>query len=916
MEEDYNASHTNFRGRSEAVLAVTITFATLMTLFVFFRMVSRLGVVKKLYFDDYFMLLAWLLAFGLSFAICFGTAYGLGRHERYVPLNWQPALKKANYVFSVLYNPALMATKTSILAFYLTLSKTNRTFRWATIGTLFIVNAGGIALTMLTIFQCRPVGAVFMSPIPETANCTDIVTIYLSSAPLNIITDCMILFLPMPILTGMRLPKKQKIILVITFGFGIFVAVVDVVRIVYLQSASMTRLAEIQANASEGTSSSGTDSRNAELNDFTWYASLSFMWSGVEVNVGVMCACVPALKPLVSRFLPGILRDDGDFTEKESSVSDRNMTAEMARAQRIPSVQDSLEHRSPSSNVGAQDDGPMGMMDFLTTPEQHEATDVSQAELERTQTALTNSSRATVPQTPNFFDFVNMKGSKSMVHMTNKESIFPITMVTVLFFIWGFEYGLLDVLNQQFQRVASMSPAQTTGIHSAYFAGYFVGPLCFGRFILKHWGFSKCYSVGLAIYACGTLVFWPAAVLTSFPAFIITNFMVGIGLSILETAANPFIALCGPQKYGEIRLNFSQGVQAIGSVVAPLIANRAFFHRSFNAPSLVDTQWAYLGISLFTALLAVVYYYIPLPEATDIELEDASERMDGANKAHMKLSFPGKSETPTKIPIIYLTLGLGVFSQFCYVGAQEVNATTFDTYLALIAPRLSVSNFMAIAHTAFAVSRFLAAGLGFFIKPRVLLFFFYTGAIVFSALCMARGPGSGDSGVVMITMVFFFEGPLFSLIFAQSLRGMGRHTKTASALITAAISGGAVFPPISTAIAHGSIRDANFSHVAAVAAFAGGIVYALVLNGYGKARLVVDPVEPTDAAGSGDEPGEEDDRPGSLSSRASRALSFLSMNKKYLRRDSGGLGQGGMRVECRERVDGSVGGELPGMRLG
>jgi hypothetical protein len=129
-------------------------------------------------------------------------------------------------------NPALMATKTSILQFYLGLSKQEKLFRVLTYLTLAVVNAAGIALTFLNIFQCRPVSATFKEQIPSGASCTDIVTLYLSSAPVNIITDLAILFLPIPILTGMRLPRKQKIILVITFSFGAFVAVVDVVRYV------------------------------------------------------------------------------------------------------------------------------------------------------------------------------------------------------------------------------------------------------------------------------------------------------------------------------------------------------------------------------------------------------------------------------------------------------------------------------------------------------------------------------------------------------------------------------------------------------------------------------------------------------------------------------------------------------------
>ena len=844
-------SHGHFQGRSEPVLTVTIVFLVLSTIFVSLRMISRGAVVKKISLDDYFIVLAWAIAFGLSFAICYGVFHGLGRHERSIPNEWQENLRKADYVFSVLYQPALMATKTSILAFYLSLPTTNKNFKWACIGTLFVVNAGGLALGLFTVFQCRPVGASWDVPTPSSAVCSDIITIYLSSTPLNVITDLAILFLPMPILTQMRLPRKQKIILIITFSFGAFVAAVDVVRIVYLQSASMTKLEQIYSLTKSD------DRYTDEETDFSWYASLSFMWSGVEVHVGIMCACVPGLKPLVSRFLPKMLRDSGDATTKNGSISMPSGNGNMSGEQNIPSVSSAQEDVQPPDFVEPHeapndDEGPMGMMDFLTTPE---TTEMPQAQ--RTQTALTNTSRNTPPDTPHFFDFVDMNRKKSLVQMTARESVFPIAAVTVLFFIWGFEYGLLDVLNQQFQRVAHMSATQGVGIHSAYFAGYFFGPSLIGRMVLKHWGFKACYTVGLGIYGCGTLIFWPAAVLTSFPAFVITNFIVAFGLSILEVSANPFIFLCGPAQYGEMRLNLSQGVQAVGTILAPLIASKAFVHKNLDTPSLVDTQWAYLGISLFTILLAVVYYYVPLPEATDEEIEDAAERMDGANKAKVG-----------NFDIIWITLAFGVFSQFCYVGAQEVNGTAFDVYLGSIAPRYNAANRMAVAHTAFALARFFAAGLGFWVKPRFLLLFFYIGAIIFEVLAMNF---RGGTGTAMITMVFFFEGPLFPLIFGQSLRGMGRHAKTASVFITSAVSGGALFPPISNHVAHGD-RGPMYALVVGVATLASGTLFPLGLNISPLARRVVDPIkDPTEST---------DNRPDSTSSRASKALSFLHVGKK------------------------------------
>jgi len=111
-------------------------------------------------------------------------------------------------------------------------------------------------------------------------------------------------------------------------------------------------------------------------------------------------------------------------------------------------------------------------------------------------------------------------------------------------------------------------------------------------------------------------MFWPSAVLTSFSAFLISNFIVGLGLSTLEIAANPFIALCGPPEYSELRINVAQGIQAVGSVISPILARRVLFKQILNASSLVDVQWTYLGIALFDIILAVVFYYLPLPEAS------------------------------------------------------------------------------------------------------------------------------------------------------------------------------------------------------------------------------------------------------------------------------------------------------------
>ncbi|KAH4412447.1 hypothetical protein HBI25_054950 [Parastagonospora nodorum] len=818
----------DFSTRGPVVMGVSAATLALCSLFVGLRLISRFMVIRKPGWDDYTMILAWILAFGASFAICYGTTKGLGRRQEDIPTGWQQPLKKSSFVFSVLYNPTLMATKTSILVFYLSLSKTHKVFRWATIATLVVVNVGGLALTILNIAQCRPVAAAWASTVPASASCTNVVTIYLSSAPLNIITDLAIFFLPMPILTSMRLPKKQKIILVITFGFGVFVAVVDVIRIAYLQNAQRATLRAAHSNQS-GTGNdhfeTGNDQRNT--GDFAWYSSLSFMWSAVEINVGIMCGCVPALKPLARRFMPTWIID-------HTSMRDLSGTHTSDEPVLHPDILDSRRRSDPLtpplSPLGkppparSSGDEPMGMLDFLTTPEMN---DLPQLRPFNTAVTYATTTRTRGHQQMAFFDFVNTGRTKNITLRSVRESVYPVLMVTFLFFIWGFAYGFLDVLNSRFQEVARMSDWQTVGQHSAYYVGYIVGPLTFGRLVFKAWGFKACYMVGLSVYACGTLVFWPSAVLDSFPAFLVSNLIVGAGLSTLELAANPFIALCGPPEYAEARLSLSQAVQAIGTVVSPLLAKKVLF--TANAESLIDVQWTYLGIAFFNIILAIIYFYIPLPEATDEELEIASARMPIPRDATINIG-----RRPVKV--LWIGLGLAVFSQFCYVGGQESTSTSFSEYLHRVKPSLNTDSHQAIGHTAFAASRFLAAAIDIWVKPRYSLLFFYLGAVTFAAATMNT---TGSAGAAMIILLMFCEGPLFPQIFAQGIRGMGRHTKDASVLLTSAIGGGAAIPPVMFAAL--KTHNPQYAFCVIIAAYAAGMLYPIWLNSIPAVKILSDP---------------------------------------------------------------------------
>ncbi|KAL4921185.1 major facilitator superfamily domain-containing protein [Aspergillus aurantiobrunneus] len=690
-----------------------------------------------------------------------------------------------------------MTVKSSILVFYLTLTKGEKIFRYANYATLLVVNVAGLALTFVNIFQCRPVAAAFAPELPVDAHCIDILTLYLSSSPVNIITDLAILVLPNPILTRMRLPLKQKIILVITFSFGFFVAVVDVIRIAYLQEATTSREIALRQ----------IHLQNYGGGDFSWYASLSFMWSVVEVNVSVMCACVPSLKPLVARLVPKLIRDSEGSTETDPSDSPLPLPVPPPMPTADAILNDSVN--------------PTSLPEVTADPS------TTNTDAEANTTTLTS---ASYQRSMTFFDFVNMKKPANMLKLSNKESIAPNAITTVLFFLWGFAYGFLDILNDQFQQIVRLDAWRSLGLHCVYFGGYLVAPPLVGRTVLKRWGFKATFITGLCFYACGSLIFWPSAVLTSYSAFLVSNFIVGCGLAILETAANPFISLCGPLENSEVRLNISQGVQAIGSVLSPLLAKRVLFRSVTDVFSLVDVQWTYLGIALFDVLLALAFYYLPIPEASDDDLEELANRRREDNRA-----------APFGIPIVWMTLALGVWSQFFYVAGQEVFSTSFESLISTISPEppLSAFTYITIGRSIFAVGRFLAAFLQWFLKPRWILLLSYIGVVVFAALSMKT---TGPAAIAMAMMVWLFESGAFSIIFAIALRGTGRHTKTAGSLLTVAISGGAFLPFARHAaqLAANSTRD---SYSVLVALFAAGALFPIYLNLVPAAKKQVDPVQ-------------------------------------------------------------------------
>lgn len=159
---------------------------------------------------------------------------------------------------------------------------------------------------------------------------------------------------------------------------------------------------------------------------------------------------------------------------------------------------------------------------------------------------------------------------------------------------------------------------------------------------------------------------WPSGVKHSFGGFCGSMFVVGAGLSTLETAADPFLSICGPPRYSEIRLNLAQAVQAVGSFVAPLLASRVFFAKTVdNDQGLKNVQWVYLGVACFVGLLIFLFFLAPMPEITDADMGTQELEIADYDPGPLKKQY---------------NLFLAIWSQFCYVGAQVAVANYFVNF--------------------------------------------------------------------------------------------------------------------------------------------------------------------------------------------------------------------------------------------
>ncbi|KAB2569856.1 putative l-fucose permease protein [Lasiodiplodia theobromae] len=426
--------------------------------------------------------------------------------------------------------------------------------------------------------------------------------------------------------------------------------------------------------------------------------------------------------------------------------------------------------------------------------------------------------------------------------LTVRESLLPLFLVTILYFLWGFAYGLLDTLNKHFQVTLDITRARSAGLQGAYFGAYPLASLGFANWTLRHYGYKATFMLGLILYGIGALCMWPAGLNRSFGGFCGATVVIGSGLGSLETAANPFMAVVGPPKYSELRINLAQAVQAVGTVVGPVLGSYVFFKNTGDdVDSLESVQWVYLAIGIFVFLLAGVFFFVYIPEVTDADMA-----------AQVEDTHTGSSDKPFRKQY---RLFHAAAAQWCYTGAQVAIATYFINYVTEKRDNTGAAagaNFLAGAQGCFAVGRFSGAILMRWVKPRWVFLAYLTGVVAFNAASIDT---VGNTGLAMLMLTLFFESVCFPTIVALGIRGLGRHTKRGAGLIIAGVSGGAAVPAIMGAVAD-SRDDTGFAMIVPVMFFVLSWSYALCVNFVPAYR---DPADKIGASKIGLEPKKDDE---------------------------------------------------------
>ena len=367
-----------------------------------------------------------------------------------------------------------------------------------------------------------------------------------------------------------------------------------------------------------------------------------------------------------------------------------------------------------------------------------------------------------------------------------------LTVMTTMFFMWGFITSLNDVLIPHLKAVFSLNYAQSMLIQFTFFGAYFVMSLPSGK-VVSRIGYRNSIIAGLVVTGCGALLFYPAAKIPSYPMFLSALFALATGITLLQVAANAYVSLLGEPRLASSRLNLAQAFNSVGTTLAPMFGGLLILSGAtmgthallelapvqqlayrLDQAQMVQTPYLLIAGLLFALALMVFFFHLPSLSGVENEQSDEYRFTDALRFRHLRL---------------------GVVAIFFYVGAEVSIGSFLINYISLPAiggmSVASAAKYVSLYWGGAMVGRFVGAALLFKANPRTVL---GSCAIVATLLLLGTMLGHGAPAVAAIVAIGLFNAVMFPNIFTIGIEQLGPLTGKASSLLVMAIVGGAVVP--------------------------------------------------------------------------------------------------------------------------
>ncbi len=383
---------------------------------------------------------------------------------------------------------------------------------------------------------------------------------------------------------------------------------------------------------------------------------------------------------------------------------------------------------------------------------------------------------------------------------SNNNAI-PLTIVTILFFMWGMITCLNDIIIPHLRSVYTLNYTQGMLVQFCFFGAYFVVSLPAGM-LIKKIGYQRGAVTGLIIAACGCALFYPAST-SGYALFLFAFFILAAGITILQVAANPYVTVLGPAQTASSRLNLTQAFNSLGTTIAPWLggifilggalltadqlgALNAAEQAAYRAEQAASVQGPYIGLAIALLSLAVFFALAKLPK---IQHEDAPElSADVASNKESALS--------------HRHLLLGTIGIFLYVGAEVAIGSLLINFFGEknIAglQEAEAAHFVSYYWGGAMIGRFIGFAVMRYISPGKTLAFNCLCAVILVLTATFTG---GKLAMWAIIAVGLFNSIMFPTIFSMALHNLGKYTSQGSGFLCMAIVGGALVPLIQGALA-------------------------------------------------------------------------------------------------------------------